>query len=193
MDEPELSAYIDAVLTGDDDAARVLVRHLYPVVLRMVRAHLPRRASEEDLCQMTFVKVFSNLDRYSRQVPLHHWVSRIAINTCLSQLKAESSRPELRWADLSEAQAITIENLEASTGELDASQSVSSRDLVELMMSELNPADRTVITLMDLEGRSVQDVKELTGWNASVIKVRAFRARRKLKSIYTRLTGETGR
>ena len=82
---------------------------LYPLVLRVVRAHRPQRAAEEDLCQMIFIKIFQKLDQFSGTVPLEHWVSRIAVNTCINQIRAEKARPELRHADLSEEQAAVIE------------------------------------------------------------------------------------
>src|SRR5438034_2025291 len=87
---------------GDEDAARELIGRLHPLVLKLVRAYLPRRASEEDLVQTVFMKVFANLNQYSGQVPVEHWVSRIAVNTCLNEIKAQKVRPEWRLADLSE-------------------------------------------------------------------------------------------
>jgi RNA polymerase sigma-70 factor (ECF subfamily) len=54
------------------------------------------------LVQTVFMKVFANLDQYQGRVPVEHWVSRIAVNTCPNALKAEKARPELRWSDLSD-------------------------------------------------------------------------------------------
>src|SRR6202048_1299535 len=102
MDDPDAGVLVNAALQHDDDAARELVRRLYPLVAKMVRSHRPRRTSEEDLCQMIFIKMFQKLPQFSGKVPLEHWVSRIAVNTCLSQIEAEKIRPELRTADLSE-------------------------------------------------------------------------------------------
>ena len=76
---------------GDEVAARELLRHFHPFVLKLVRAHLPRRSSEEDLVQMIFIKVFHKLNQYTGRMPLEHWISRIAVNTCLNALKADSS------------------------------------------------------------------------------------------------------
>ena len=97
----DVPACVALVREGDEGAARALLDHLYPLVISVVRGHLPRRASEEDLAQTIFVKVFAKLDQFSGTVPLEHWVSRIAVNTCLNALQAEKIRPELRWADLS--------------------------------------------------------------------------------------------
>ena len=95
MPEPsfDVAACVKRVRQRDEDAARALFRHLYPLVARLVRSHLPRRTSQEDLVQTVFMKVFANLDRFSGAVPLEHWVSRIAINTCLNQLAAEKDAP----------------------------------------------------------------------------------------------------
>ena len=114
-DDSEVRALVAASLRDDDDAARALVRHLYPFVARLVRSHRPQRAAEEDLCQMIFIKMFQKLPQYSGAVPLEHWLSRIAINTCLNAIAAEKARPELRRADLSEEQAAVVDNLAAST------------------------------------------------------------------------------
>src|SRR6266567_4566107 len=84
---------------GDEVAARELLRHFHPFVLKLVRAHLPRRISEEDLVQMIFIKVFHKLNQYTGRMPLEHWISRIAVNTCLNALKAEKIRPEWRLGD----------------------------------------------------------------------------------------------
>ena len=116
MDDNDARALVEAALQHDDEAARELVRRLYPLVAKMVRAHRPRRTSEEDLCQMIFIKVFQKLSQFSGKVPLEHWVSRIAINTCLNQIAAEKVRPELRHADLSEEEQAVVENLAASSG-----------------------------------------------------------------------------
>jgi DNA-directed RNA polymerase specialized sigma24 family protein len=64
----------------DQDAARALVEFLYLTVIRIVRNNLPRRAAEEDLAQDVFLKMFEKLDQFQGEVPLEHWVSRIAVN-----------------------------------------------------------------------------------------------------------------
>jgi RNA polymerase sigma-70 factor (ECF subfamily) len=194
MPEPELdvTTCVAQVRRRDEDAARALFRHLYPLVSRLVRSHLPRRTSPEDLVQTVFMKIFASLDSFSGAVPLEHWVSRIAINTCLNQLAAEKARPELRWADLSEEQALALEATAAGQAELDPLQNLAAREIVEKLLAQLAPADRLLMTLLHLEGRSVDEVRQITGWNVPVIKVRAFRARRKLRKHFEKLMETKG-
>jgi len=179
-DDEHARALVDRALGGDDNAARELIRQLYPLVAKIVRGYRPRRTAEEDLAQMIFVKVFQNLAQYSGKVPISHWVSRIAVNTCRNQLMAEKARPELRHADLSEEQAAMLENL-ASEDALSPDRKLAARDLVEKLLAMLKPVERLVIDMLYLQECSVAEVQKLTGWTAATIKVRAFRARQKLR------------
>ena len=187
----DVAACVQRVLQRDEDAAGALFRHLYPLVARLVRSHLPRRTSQDDLVQTVFMKVFANLGRFSGAVPLEHWVSRIAVNTCLNQLAAEKARPELRWADLSEEQTQVLEAVMAAPGELEPAGNLAAREIVEKLLAQLPAPDRLLLSLLHLEGRSVAEVQQMTGWNVPVIKVRAFRARRKLRKCYEKLMRET--
>ncbi len=182
MDDRDANALVARALRHDDEAARELVRRLYPLVAKMVRSHRPRRTSEEDLCQMIFIKIFQKLSQFSGKVPLEHWVSRVAVNTCLSQIESERVRPELRHADLSEEESAVIENLASSSEELAPDRQLASRQLVEHLLEMLKPVERLVIDLLYLQGRSVEEIHEITGMGAAAIKVRAFRARQKMKA-----------
>jgi RNA polymerase sigma-70 factor (ECF subfamily) len=193
MAEPvlDVSACVERVRAGDQDAASELMRHLNPLVLKLVRAHLPRRTAEEDLVQTVFFRIFSRLNQFSGTVPLEHWVSRVAVNTCLNELDKQRVRPELRWADLSEDEEEVIKNLAHSEEDLDSSQSLAARELVEKMLSQLSPEDRLVITQLHLEGRTVEELQQMTGWSRTLVKVRAFRARQKMKKHLQMLLKET--
>ena len=98
-DEPfDFAGCLERVRARDQAASRQLVEQLYPQVIRIVRSHLPRRVAEEDLSQEIFLKMFTRLDQYQGAVPFPHWVSRIAVTTCIDQLRAQKRRPEFRWA-----------------------------------------------------------------------------------------------
>ena len=187
MDDPDPDALVQAALRHDDEAARQLVRRLYPLVTKMVRSHRPRRTSEEDLCQMIFIKVFQKLSQFSGKVPLEHWVSRIAVNTCLTQIESERVRPELRHADLTEEEEAVVKNLATSSDELAPDNRLASRQLVEHLFEFLKPVERVIIDLLYLEGRSVEEIHQITGMGTAAIKVRAFRARQKMKAQLTKL------
>jgi len=66
-------------------------------------------------------------------------------------------------------------------------QQVAARELVQELLTRLNPPDRLVVTLLHLEEKSVAEVQAMTGWSAPLVKVRAFRARKKLQRFLSQL------
>lgn len=175
------------VRQGDQAAARELVDHLYPLVIRIVRAHLPRRVPEEDLAQEVYMKMFSRLAQYQGAVPFPHWVSRIAVTTCIDHLRAQKRRPEFRWADLSEGEADVLDAVMTNEQDVAPDDAVEAHELVHKLLDQLNPEDRMVIQHLDLDQKTIAEISALTGWGQSMVKVRAFRARRKLQKLFADL------
>ena len=188
--EPDIPAYLAQVRAGDDAAARILVEHFYPMVIRIVRSHLPRRVAEEDLAQDIFLKMFTKLHQYEARdgKPFDHWLSRISVRTCLDSLRAEKRRPEWRHADLGESERSWLDYVASVEYHEPPPDAFAARDLVERLLSQLPADDRLILTLLDLEQKSVAEISTLTGWGHSRIKVRAFRARRKLRQFLTTLS-----
>jgi RNA polymerase sigma-70 factor (ECF subfamily) len=180
----DLAGCLERVRQRDQAAARELVDHLYPLVIRIVRAHLPRRVAEEDLAQEVFMKMFTRLEQYKGEVPFTHWVSRISVTTCIDHLRAQKRRPEFRWADLSENEAEVLDAVMTNENDVEAGDAFAARELVGKLMDQLKPDDRMVIQMLDLEQKTIAEISALTGWNASLVKVRAFRARRKLQKLF---------
>jgi RNA polymerase sigma factor (sigma-70 family) len=179
------------VRNQDQDAARSLVEYLYPRVIQIVRGNLPRRAAEEDLAQEIFAKMFAKLQQFEGEVPLEHWVSRIAVNHCLNAIRAQKSRPEWRMADLSEEQAAALDAVTTAVGQdPDPAHLIGARELVERLLEALGPEDRLLMRMLEMEERSVEEVRQVTGWSATYIRVRAFRARRRLNKQFGKLRKE---
>lgn len=183
----DVAACLERVRRDDQAACKALVEHLYPLVIRIVRAHLPRRTPEEDLVQEVFMKMFRRLEQYEGKVPFPNWVSRIAVTTCIDHLRAQKRRPEYRWADLSEEEAQVLDAVTRDDREPDPAHATSARELVSKLLDTLGSTDRTVITMLDLEQKSLAEISQITGWTQTMIKVRAFRARRKLQQAFKRL------
>lgn len=183
----DLVGCLERVRRRDQMAARQLVEHLYPLVSRIVRSHLPRRVAEEDLAQDIFLKMFTRLEQYQGNVPFPHWVSRIAVTTCIDQLRAQKRRPEFRWADLSENEAEVLDNVLTDERDVLPGDALAARELVHKLLGQLKPDDRLVIQLLDLDQKTIAEISALTGWNQTLIKVRAFRARRKLQKLFQEL------
>lgn len=191
-DALDVPACLERVRRQDGEAARALVEHLYPLVIKIVRAHRPRRMAEEDLAQEVFLKMFTRLEQYQGRegVPFEHWLSRLAVTTCLDALRAEKRRPEWRYADLADPEREWLEFFAGEAPATAPTDAMGAREMVDKLISLLPPDDRLVITLLDLQERSIADISALTGWSVSLVKVRAFRARRKMRDHALKLQKE---
>ena len=168
---------------GEDAAGEELVHGLFPVISKIVRLHLPRRDDENDLIQEILMKVFSRLHQYKGTATLTHWVSRLALTTCLDRLRAQKVRPEVRWADLSPAEAEVFDTAWLEGRTKDSGDAIEARDLVERVLSALPPEDRSLILMVDLQGHSLEEISSQTGWGVSKIKMRLFRVRSHLRKL----------
>ena len=121
-------------------------------------------------------------------MPFTHWVSRIAVTTCIDHLRAQKRRPELRWADLSERETDVLDAVITNENDVSPDDAASAKELVHKLLDQLKPEDRMVIQYLDLEQKTIAEISALTGWNPTLVKVRAFRARRKLQRFYRDLT-----
>ena len=132
----------------------------------------------EDLAQETFVKVWRARATYDRRAPLEHWISRIAVRVALDHLRREKRhRSEVALAELGED---ALDWLHST----DETATLAARDAVELLdlaLSELSPTDRVIITLQEIEGRSVRDIAARLDISSVAVRVRALRARLKLR------------
>ena len=182
------AACLARIARQDPDASRELVEHCQALVWKLVRAHRSRSIPDEDLAQEVFLKLFSRLDRYEPRdgIPFEHWLSRLAVRTCLDALRTERRRPKPADPPLSQAAGEWLETLRRDDASTPVDEVLAARELVNALLARLPPKDRLVLTLLDLEERSVAEVSAITGWSRTLVKVRAFRARRRLRAVVER-------
>jgi RNA polymerase sigma-70 factor (ECF subfamily) len=171
---------------ADEDAARALIEGLHPIVIRIVHNHLPRGMHAEDLAQEVFLQFFKTINRYDKTRPLENWISRISVNVCLNALRTRKRRPEWRYSDLSDSEQAAVESLMNQPTQALSKES-DSVALLHRLLEHLSPEDRIIIQMLHIEEKSIAEIVSITGWNSTLIKVRAFRARRKLRAELTAL------
>ena len=183
MPEPvvDMAACVRRVMDGDQLAAQALVAHTQPLVQKLVRAYRAQAHSDDDLLQEVYLAMFARLDRYEPRagIPFEHWLARLAVNVCRDVLRAESRRPRLSALSPTAEQDLAV----LQTGHGSHSDAQSARELVDALLCRLPPDDRLVLTLLDLEQRSVAEISQMTGWSKTLVKVRAFRARLRLRTL----------
>ncbi len=188
LETADADALLARTRQRDPEAAAALVEFLYPAVMAVIQRRLPRGVDPRDLAQDVFLRMFTHLDGFrGSAASLEAWARRIAFRTCLNQLRRQRARPELRWADLPEEQADLLDSVLLVGHEPDPGQQAAARELLGTLLAQLPPKERTLIQLLELEQRTLDQVQELTGWSRVNIRVRLHRARAKLRRALARL------
>ncbi len=171
---------IAAVLNGDLASFEPLVQKYQPRIFATVRRYARRESEVEDIVQEIFVKAYQKLGSYRGEAPFEHWLMRMAVRTCYDFLRAHRRNREMTLTDLTEQEHDWLERFASHPEGADES-AAAARDLIQRALSHLSASARLVITLLELEDRSVKEIAQLTGWSMPLVKVRAFRARREMR------------
>jgi RNA polymerase sigma-70 factor, ECF subfamily len=171
---------IEAVLSGSTNSFEPLIRKYQPRVFATARRYARRESEVEDIVQEIFLKAFQKLHTFRGQAPFEHWLMRLTVRTCYDFLRAHRRRPEISFSDYSERETDWLRQL-ASHDEPYPGEASMAREVVQCVFEKLSPRARLVLTLLELEDRSVKEVAALTGWSASLVKVQAFRARAEMR------------
>lgn len=170
------------ILRGEEGAFEELVNRSHRQLARISGRFFRRPEIIEEITQEVFVKAFIGMSGYRAEMPIEHWLSRIAVNVCYDQLRRKKSRPEIAISQIADEPAEFFDRLRLpEKGEYWERQDV--RMYAEQLLAKLSPEERVVLTLMTLEDLSVAEISKLTGWSAANVKIRAFRARRRLRKI----------
>ena len=178
-DDPEV---VQRILAGEVDAFVHLMDRYQDYVLAIVKRHVPPQQVEE-LAQETIVKAFQSLGQWRQEGRLRSWLSAIAVRTCYDYWRKQYRSREIPMSSLSQVHHEWLERVLADASKSsweDLARRQEAREILDWSLSQLSAADRMVLELVHLEGRSVKDAARLLGWTVANVKVRAFRARRKI-------------
>ncbi len=180
---------IASVLNGDTASFELLIKKYQPRVFATARRYARRDSEVEDIVQEVFIKAFQKLASYRMEAPFEHWLMRLAVRTCYDHLRSHQRNRETPFADIAIQETDWLDQFIAAPTK-DHQAANAAREIIETVLSRLSPAARLVITLLEIEERSVKEIASLTGWSVSLVKVRAFRARREMRRILERMDRE---
>ena len=148
-----------------------------------------QRSLVEEAAQEVFLKAYTQLESFEGRGSLEGWLTRIATNTCLNMIRSSKRRPELTVSDLSDDEQSWLDQQPAGDGRepMSVENSLVAADLADRLLAVLPPEDQQALLMIDGEDASIKEVAEATGWSESKVKVRAFRARKKLRAAMEKL------
>jgi RNA polymerase sigma-70 factor (ECF subfamily) len=177
---------IAAVLKGNPASFEPLVEKYSPRIFAMARRYARREDEVEDVVQEIWVKAYQRLGTFRGEAPFEHWLMRLAVRTCYDFLRKHQRNRESSFTELTDAEDEWLDRF-AAAPEQTSEDADAARTLIQRILEELPPDARLVITLLEIEDRSVKEIAELTGWSPTLVKVRAFRARAAMKRILANL------
>jgi len=188
MDRTE-AELIAAVLKGDAASFEPLIERYSPRVFATARRYARRDSEVEDIVQEVWLKAFQKLSSFRNEAPFEHWLMRLAVRTCYDFLRGHQRNREAAFSDLSEPETDWLERF-VSQPESASDQADAARLLIQRVLDLLSPPARLVITLLEIEDRSIKEISQLTGWSIPLVKVRAFRARNEMRKIIAKIAKE---
>lgn len=189
MSERSDAELIQEVLRGNEESFEPLVQKYQGKVFATARRYAQNPSEAEDIVQEVFVKAYTKLGSFRGESPFEHWLMRLAVRTCFDHLRAKQRKKEYSYSELTEEQAEWLEQ-QAKAPEANTENQDAVKSLISKVLSQLSPASRLVITLLEIEDRTIKEIAEITGWSVPLVKVRAFRARGEMKKILTRISTE---
>jgi len=173
---------------GDESAFAEIVRRYSPRVFSVASRFFRQRSLVEEAAQEVFLKAFTQLGSFEGRGSLEGWLTRIATNTCLNTIRGAKRRPEFTVSDLTDDEQQWLDHHSAGDGEQrSVENSLVATDLADRVLSVLLPEDQQALLMIDGEDASIKEVAEATGWSESKVKVRAFRARKKVREAMEKL------
>jgi len=175
---------IAQVLAGQSTSFSELATRHRPQVERLCQRFFSDAEISRDIAQECFIRAFSALSSFRREMPFGGWLRAIATNLCYDELRRRRRRPEELVGDFTAPEAQWMNLVEEATPEeivAGAEGRREARTLAHRLLDSLRPEDRTVLILKESEELSVSQIAVMMNWSEAKVKIRAFRARQALR------------
>lgn len=176
-------ARVAAVLDGDESAYLAIVEEHQPMVARLMWRFTRDPLILEELVHDTFVQTFYSLAKYRGKGPLGGWIRTIAVRAGYRHWKEKAKNKDRQTLNEQIALDPVLLHPRPDTEE----NPEAAHQFLYEALAQLPPRDRLILTLIYWENCSTEDAARATGWSGSMVRVQAFRARKKLKKLLEKI------
>jgi len=181
---------VNQVVSGDVNAFERLLKRYQAHVVRIVKKHIPFDKVEE-VAQDVFVRTYQSLPTFKGDDGFKQWLSTITIRTCYDFWRKHYRYREIPLSSLSEKHQVWLEEATSNSSSqsfYERDSQKEAREILDWALNKLSPEDRMVLELVYLEGYSIKEAANLLGWSTVNVKVRSFRARKKLHKLINEMS-----
>lgn len=184
--DPNEDQLIKRIKAGETHCFENLIQTYQSRIFGMARKYARRESEVEDIVQEVFIKAFQKLHTFRAEAPFEHWLMKITVRTCYDFLRVHQRNRETHFSEIGKEEFAFLDHYvsDPSPNQDDAN---AAKALIQRVFERLSPAARMVIQLQEIEGKSVKEISELTGWSISLVKVRAFRARKEMRKLLEKI------
>ncbi len=177
LHERELVA---AAKTRNDSAFAELCKRNSAQVLRSVYRILKCREDAEDVLQESLIKAFAHIQEFKEEAKFSTWLTRIAINTALMELRKQRIRPSC----LLDGSTWQFNIVDPSVDPEAAYERLESFERAMSALSHIKPNLRELVLMQCFDARSQKEIAKLTNLSVPAVKSRLLRAKRSLQARY---------
>ena len=175
---------IERAQQGDEEAFTEIIRAYRKRILGTVYRMISRGDDVEDVGQEVFSRLYDSLQQLRAPQVFEPWLYRLTINACYDYLRRKRREVDVRMADLSEEQVVAVDAALSGRKALEEDRKEGARELLEVLLDRVSPEDRMLLVLKEIQGLSLKELSEVYKVNTNALKVRLFRARKRVLRAY---------
>ncbi|NRD22901.1 sigma-70 family RNA polymerase sigma factor [Winogradskyella litoriviva] len=169
---------IKAINNGDTKAFAILVNRYKDLVYTLALRMLKHREEAEEVAQDSFVKIFRSLNKFKGDSKFSTWIYRVTYNTCLDRIKKNK-----KYISNVAIDEFTFNKLGTLDNALDHLIKEEKQALIKKCINKLPEKSSVLLTLFYFEDLSLDEIAKIINMEANTVKVKLFRARKKLAVI----------
>ncbi len=168
--------YTEVIKTqgGDNSAFDVLMYRYQDVIARQMRRFSLQQHIIEELTQTVFINAYQSINNYEPKAPFLHWLRTIASRVGYNYWREEAKKPK----------TVTLEEWDQKPEHSTESDTVNAGEILDKVLSNLPPKERQVLCMLHLDNLSIKEIATIMGWTIPMVKMRSYRARKKLKTLF---------